>query len=152
MFKNSGWVMGALLSLTTFFSPVANGEIVVGQSIPLTGPLAKQGSAVVNGARAYIDRVNAAGGVNGQRIKLITLDDRGDSKQTAANARVLAAQGVIALFGSMKGPVYRAAARGRRAQAAADCLHGGLAAAARTGSALSVPGARGTFVGVCGAA
>ena len=103
MRKNSLWIVAASLWLGTFLCPAASAEILLGQSIPLTGPLAKQGNAVVNGARAYFDRVNASGGVNGQRIKLITLDDRGDSKQTVSNSRELAAQGVIALFGSIEG-------------------------------------------------
>ena len=103
MRKNPLWIVAASLWLGTFLCQAANAEILLGQSIPLTGPLAKQGNAIVNGARAYFDRVNASGGVNGQRIKLITLDDRGDSKQTVSNARELAAQGVIALFGSIEG-------------------------------------------------
>lgn len=102
MLENIRWIVLAAW-LCVLFSPALHAEIVLGQSIPLTGPLAKQGNAVVNGARAYFDRVNAAGGVNGQRIKLITLDDAGDSKQTVANARALAAQGAVALFGSIEG-------------------------------------------------
>ena len=103
MTKNSVLVFAAIFCLGLALSPTARAEIVLGQSIPLSGPLARQGQAIVTGARAYFDRVNAAGGVHGQRIKLITLDDRGDSKQTVSNARDLAAQGVIALFGSIEG-------------------------------------------------
>jgi branched-chain amino acid transport system substrate-binding protein len=78
-------------------------EIVVGQSIPTTGPLAPFGVAIVKGSQAYFDRVNAAGGVNGEAIRVLVLDDAGDSKRTVENARKLADQGVVALFGSIEG-------------------------------------------------
>jgi branched-chain amino acid transport system substrate-binding protein len=40
------------------------------------------------GAKMYFDRVNAAGGINGRKIELVTLDDRGNPTQTAAHAKL----------------------------------------------------------------
>jgi branched-chain amino acid transport system substrate-binding protein len=97
---NSLHLIAGLALLATL--PVA-AEIVVGQSIPRTGSLAPQGEAIIKGTLAYINRVNASGGVNGQRIVVRTLDDGGDSKRTVENAKLLSKQGVIALFGMIEG-------------------------------------------------
>jgi ABC-type branched-subunit amino acid transport system substrate-binding protein len=51
------------------------------------------------GAQLYLDATNAKGGVNGEKIELITLDDKFDTKLTAANAReLIEKRGVLALF------------------------------------------------------
>lgn len=49
--------------------------IVVGRSLSLSGPLKSYGEAKRDGGDAYINKVNAAGGVNGKKIELVTLDD-----------------------------------------------------------------------------
>ena len=72
-------------------------EILIGQSIPTSGSLAPFGLAIIKGSQAYFDRVNAAGGVNGEAIRVLVLDDAGDSKRTVENARKLADQGVLML-------------------------------------------------------
>jgi branched-chain amino acid transport system substrate-binding protein len=52
-----------------------------------------------NGAKLWLDHVNAKGGVNGQKIELISLDDAFDPKKAAANAKVLIEEkNVVALF------------------------------------------------------
>jgi branched-chain amino acid transport system substrate-binding protein len=92
----------ALFAVAVASTPVG-AEIVLGQSIPTTGPLAPFGVAIVKGSQAYFDRVNATGGVNGESIRVLVLDDAGDSKRTVENAHRLADQGVVALFGSIEG-------------------------------------------------
>jgi branched-chain amino acid transport system substrate-binding protein len=49
------------------------------------------------------DAVNAAGGVQGRRLVLRTLDDQNDAARAAANARQLIAGGAFVLFGSIEG-------------------------------------------------
>jgi branched-chain amino acid transport system substrate-binding protein len=56
----------------------------------------------------YFDRVNAAGGINGRKIDLVTLDDRGNPT-AAANTAQLMDQGVLALFGFYGSPQVTAA-------------------------------------------
>jgi ABC-type branched-subunit amino acid transport system substrate-binding protein len=51
-------------------------DIVLTQVVPLTGAIAVNGQGLAAGAKAYIDSVNAAGGVNGNKIVLVTLDDQ----------------------------------------------------------------------------
>jgi ABC-type branched-subunit amino acid transport system substrate-binding protein len=65
----------------------AAGEINLTQILPLTGPIAVLGAESRAGAQAYIDSVNAAGGVNGAAIKLTTLDDQYKPDETVAMVR-----------------------------------------------------------------
>lgn len=75
-------------------------NIVIGQSAPLSGPAADIGRDIRDGANAWFERVNAAGGVNGRRITLVTLDDANDKTRAAENTQSLVAErGAVALFG-----------------------------------------------------
>lgn len=51
-------------------------EIVIGSCSVQTGPAAKLGINQLSGAKAYIDQVNAQGGVNGRKIQLVVEDDK----------------------------------------------------------------------------
>ena len=53
----------------------ARADIVIGQVAPFSGTQAVSGQAIHAGAKLYIDSVNAAGGVRGQKLKLVTRDD-----------------------------------------------------------------------------
>lgn len=75
------------------------GPIVIGQSAPLSGSNQELGQDIRNGALAYFNKVNEAGGVNGRRIELVSLDDANDTKRSEANTRKLLDDGVVALFG-----------------------------------------------------
>jgi ABC-type branched-subunit amino acid transport system substrate-binding protein len=74
-------------------------SIVIGQSLPLTGPGSSLAVPFHQGAKMYFDRLNAGGGVNGRKIELVTLDDRGSPKLTTENTKKLLNQGVLSLFG-----------------------------------------------------
>jgi ABC-type branched-subunit amino acid transport system substrate-binding protein len=75
-------------------------DIVVGQSAPLSGGNAELGNDIRNGALAYFKKVNDAGGVGGNKIKLVTLDDKNDTKLSAENTgKLLKDEGAVALFG-----------------------------------------------------
>ncbi|MES2053574.1 MAG: ABC transporter substrate-binding protein [Pseudomonadota bacterium] len=68
---------------------VSDKEIVLGQSLGLTGPLAQLAPDIVNGANVYFDSVNAKGGIFGRRIRLVTLDDGYQPANTLKTARQL---------------------------------------------------------------
>lgn len=51
-------------------------DIVIDQIVPSSGPIAPNGQGVMIGGKAYIDQVNALGGVLGQKIVLNTFDDQ----------------------------------------------------------------------------
>lgn len=80
--------------------PALAQDIVVGQSAPLTGGNAELGNDIRNGALAYFKKVNDAGGLAGGKIKLVTLDDRNDTKLSAENTKKLVEENnAVALFG-----------------------------------------------------
>lgn len=92
---------GLLAALCLASFPAAHAaEVLIGQSAPLSGGNADLGSDIRNGALAYFKKVNDAGGVNGNKIKLVTLDDKNDTKGSASNTKKLVEEdGVVALFG-----------------------------------------------------
>jgi branched-chain amino acid transport system substrate-binding protein len=91
-------LLGAVLALSAWTLP-AQAQIKIGQTAGFSGPVAAGVKETTEGARLYLDAVNAQGGVGGQKIELITLDDKFDPKLSAANAKQLIEQrGVLALF------------------------------------------------------
>ncbi len=56
-------------------------EIVIGNLQDLSGPTSVLGNAVTRGVELAIDKINAQGGLNGSKIKLITLDTKGDVQE-----------------------------------------------------------------------
>lgn len=88
---------------------VSKTAIVLGQSLALTGPGSSLAQPFHQGAKLYFDNVNAAGGVNGRKIELVTLDDQGSPANTAANTKKLLDQGVLSLFGFYGSPQVTAA-------------------------------------------
>ncbi len=77
----------------------ARADILLGQTSGFTGQVKGSVEELSQGAQLYFDSVNAAGGVNGQRIKLIQLDDKFDPALAAANAETLIVRDkVVALF------------------------------------------------------
>jgi len=79
---------------------VTKTTILIGQSGPLSGANKEFGEDIRDGVLAYFSKVNAAGGVHGRKLQLITLDDANAAKQAGENGRILIEQrGVLALFG-----------------------------------------------------
>jgi ABC-type branched-subunit amino acid transport system substrate-binding protein len=102
--STTGVLRGLGLALVATFTHNAGNEIVIGQTIALTGGQAEHGKAVQLGARLYIDKVNAAGGVHGRKIVLTTLDDAGNASKAAENTAVLIGrENVLAVFGGIEG-------------------------------------------------
>jgi ABC-type branched-subunit amino acid transport system substrate-binding protein len=78
---------------------LALAQILVGQTAGFSGPVAAGVKETTDGAKLWIDSVNAKGGVNGQKIELISLDDKFEPKPAAANAKVLIEEkNVVAMF------------------------------------------------------
>ena len=72
-------------------------EILIGSCSALEGPSHFLGTETVTGAKAYLDMINAAGGVNGRKLKLISYDDSYDPAKTEACFDRLMEQKVFAL-------------------------------------------------------
>jgi branched-chain amino acid transport system substrate-binding protein len=105
-----------LASLALMFSAVAAQAetgvtpttIVIGQSAAFSGPAQALGDDMRAGALAYFQAVNAAGGVNGRKIELRSLDDGYEPDRAAANTRKLIDDGVFLLFGYVGTPTSNA--------------------------------------------
>ena len=63
-------------------------EIKVGHINPYSGPASAYG-AIGKSIGAYFDKINAEGGINGRKIKFITLDDGYNPAKTVEQARKL---------------------------------------------------------------
>ena len=83
----------------------ADSEIVIGASIPLSGPLAGFGSFQRWGYQHAVDQVNQAGGLqvggSKRKVRLILLDDKTDPNTTSSNTDTLVSRNnATALLGS----------------------------------------------------
>lgn len=92
-------IVGMGAAFMALLAGTAQAQILVGQTVGITGSAAATVKESMAGAALYIDHINAQGGVAGQKIEIIALDDQFDPKLTLENARTLIEQkGVIALF------------------------------------------------------
>jgi len=75
----------------------AANDIVIGQSAVISGPLGGPIKAMISGAQLAFDAVNAQGGVQGRKIRLVTLDDELAPPKAVANyKKLLDENGVVA--------------------------------------------------------
>jgi branched-chain amino acid transport system substrate-binding protein len=76
--------------------------IRIGHYASLTGKEATFGQSTDNGIKLAVKEINAAGGVNGKKIELITYDNKGESKE-AGNAvtRLITQDKVVAVLGEV---------------------------------------------------
>lgn len=80
----------------------ASNEILVGEVGSMTGGEATFGQSTHNGIALAFEKTNAAGGVKGKKLKLITMDDQGKPEEAATAATKLITQDkVIALLGEV---------------------------------------------------
>lgn len=87
------------LALLTLCGLGARAQIFVGQTAGFNGPVAAGVRETTDGALLYLDAINARGGIHGEKIELISLDDRFDPTLAAENARKLVEErNVVAMF------------------------------------------------------
>src|SRR6202140_2193357 len=67
----------------------AHAQIKIGFQVPLTGPSATDGKSAQIAATMAVEDINAAGGVLGQKIELVTYDDQAKSDQAIFTANKL---------------------------------------------------------------
>ncbi|MFK4651897.1 branched-chain amino acid transport system substrate-binding protein [Bradyrhizobium japonicum] len=90
------------LSLLTLAAGGAGAdEIRIGQTLPYSGPASGFG-AIGRTQEAFFEKVNAEGGINGRKVKFITLDDAYSPPKTVEQTRKLVEQDeVLMMFGSL---------------------------------------------------
>jgi branched-chain amino acid transport system substrate-binding protein len=83
--------------------PSPNGdEILIGHYASLTGSEATFGRSSDNGARMAIEEINAAGGLKGKSVRLITYDDKGENREAGtAVTRLITRDRVVAVLGEV---------------------------------------------------
>lgn len=91
----SAIALAAILSVNTY----ARADLLVGVGAPLTGPNAAFGAQIRKGAEMAFEDINAAGGINGEKVKLTLGDDASDPRQGVSVANKFAADGVKFVIG-----------------------------------------------------
>ncbi|MFD2056275.1 branched-chain amino acid ABC transporter substrate-binding protein [Mesorhizobium calcicola] len=94
----------SLLSAVALTALVAFGgnawaDVLFGVAGPITGPNAAFGAQLQKGAEAAVADINAAGGINGEQIKLEVGDDVSDPKQGISVANKFVGDGVKFVVG-----------------------------------------------------
>lgn len=111
-FRRAGWILLIAicpLSQTALAQGVSADTILIGQSAALSGPAQELGKEMKSGAEAYFDVINKSGGINGRKIKLISIDDGYEPDKAAANTKKLINDDkVLALFGYVGTPTSNA--------------------------------------------
>lgn len=97
----------AFVTVTSFALMTGNavadtkGEIRIGQTLPYSGPLSGFG-AIGRVQEAFFSKVNAEGGINGRKVKFMSLDDAYAPPKTVEHTRKLVEQDEVAvMFGSL---------------------------------------------------
>ncbi len=93
-------VVAALLA---GYSPVMGApakEIIIGNLQDTSGPTSVWGSAVTRGAELAAEKINGQGGISGAKIKMITLDTKGDVQEAIkAFNRLVDQEKAVAVIG-----------------------------------------------------
>lgn len=90
-------------------------EITLGLTAPMTGDYAEYGNVFKNAAELAIEKINAQGGVNGKKLKLVVGDSKADPKEAAniaqkfvSDASVMAVIGDFTSTAALAGaPIYQ---------------------------------------------
>jgi len=94
-----------LSALSASAATAATEEILLGMSTALSGPAADLGKEMQRGVLAGLERANRQGGLNGRRLRLITIDDGYEPARTAPNMhKLLEEYGVLAIIGNVGTP------------------------------------------------
>lgn len=68
---------------------VSDTEIVIGTHMDLSGPIKTWGVPASNGMKLAVEQINAAGGINGRKVKLVLEDDGYDPKKAVLQTQKL---------------------------------------------------------------
>ncbi|MGY4282457.1 branched-chain amino acid transport system substrate-binding protein [Bradyrhizobium sp. LM2.7] len=89
---------------------ISGSEIVIGTHQDLSGPIKGWGVPVSNGMKMAVEEVNAAGGINGRKIRLVVEDSGYDPKKAVlASQKLIERDKIFAMVGPMGSPTVLAA-------------------------------------------
>ena len=106
------WAIGLSLAMAVAgcsgMKPEAGQVITVGHVAALSGDLALWGQAEKNALSLMVEKINAAGGVAGKQLKIVSYDTRGDAAETAKVAqRLLVRDRAVAIIGPAQSNAMR---------------------------------------------
>ena len=112
-------IFGTLMAVVLFAAALAGcgnsdkpaGEvIVIGGNFELSGAVSSYGNAEKEGAELAIKEINAAGGVNGKQLKLVTADNKSDAAEvTSVASKLITQDKAVALIGPATSGATKAA-------------------------------------------
>jgi ABC-type branched-subunit amino acid transport system substrate-binding protein len=104
----SHWPASAQTKVTN--EGISPTEIVIGTHQDLSGPIKFWGVPVSNGMKMAVEEVNAAGGINGRKLKMILEDNGYDPKKAVlATQKMIERDKIFAMVGPMGSPTVLAA-------------------------------------------
>lgn len=74
-------------------------EIIIGNMQDISGPTSVWGNAVTRGAEIAVEQINAAGGVDGAMLKLVTMDTKANVQEAIKGYNSLISSGAVAIVG-----------------------------------------------------
>ncbi len=102
-----GWLLGvAVVGIVFAASALVHAQakpIKIGQIIPITGEAAESGKYHKQGAEIAVDKINAAGGINGRKIQIVLEDDQTTNPGgVAALQKLLEDKEIPVILGSIR--------------------------------------------------
>jgi branched-chain amino acid transport system substrate-binding protein len=102
--------MPAFAQTKTTNQGISATEIVLGTHQDLSGPIKGWGVPVSNGMKMAVDEVNASGGINGRKLKLVVEDSGYDPKKAVlATQKMIERDKIFSMIGAMGSPTVLAA-------------------------------------------
>lgn len=103
-FAKTGYLLALLVGIAGLVAGCSDGagkgDIKIGMVYELTGSTASYGTSAANGAKLAFKEVNAAGGVLGKQLQIITADNKGEPSESAnAMTKVITQDRVVAVTG-----------------------------------------------------
>ncbi len=92
-------ILGTLAVAAILAATPALAQIKIASVGPMTGANAAFGEQLKRGAQMAVDEINAAGGVNGQKVEMAVGDDACDPKQATAVANKMVSDKVVFVAG-----------------------------------------------------
>ena len=87
--KRSPAVIGAAALALVLAGVPASAQVKIGFQAPLTGPAATDGVSAKVAAELAIERINATGGILGQKAELVMYDDQAKTEEAVFTANKL---------------------------------------------------------------
>ncbi|MDM8537517.1 branched-chain amino acid ABC transporter substrate-binding protein [Desulfobacterales bacterium HSG17] len=95
-----GFMIALALCLMVSGTAFGADTIKIGLMAPLTGKWANEGQEMKQVVDLLAEELNAAGGLLGKKVEVISEDDAGDPRQSALAAQRLSTQGISAVVGT----------------------------------------------------